>query len=330
MIIFLYGEDTFRSRRKLNELKERFLREVDPSGNSLTVLDGATASVENINEDVSPASLLSKKRMIIIENTFLNKGKSIFVQLVLYFKRKKIEENIIVFWDSAIDAKKLSQDKKELFKFLSKVKYGQEFRALSNTEAIAWTKKEVELRGGKISREALLFFTSLVGSDLWQIDNEIDKLLNYKLSQKLALAANGRGTTIEAEDIKNLVSGQFNERIFALTDAISNRNKKEAARLMEDQLKGGLGESYLLNMIVRQFRILLQIRQALDSGLTPRKIINLLKLHPFIVQKGVNQVRNFSLNSLKDIFIQLARIDYLMKSGQADVKTMLSLFLAEI
>lgn len=330
MIIFLYGEDTFRSRRKLKELKERFLREVDPSGNSLTVLDGATASMEKINEAVSPASLLSKKRMIIIENIFLNKGKLIFGQLALYFKRKKIEENIIVFWDGAIDAKKLAQDKKELFKFLSKVKYGQEFRALSNTEAMAWTKKEVESRGGKISREALLFFTSLLGSDLWQINNEIDKLLNYKLSQKLALAADGRGTIIEAEDIKNLVSGQFNERIFALTDAISNRNKKEAARLMEDQLEGGLGESYLLNMIVRQFRILLQIRQALDSGLTPRKIINLLKLHPFIVQKGVNQVRNFSLNSLKDIFIQLARIDYLMKSGQADAKTMLSLFLAEI
>ncbi len=330
MIIFLFGEDTFRSRRKLNELKERFLREVDPSGNSLTILDGAAALIERINEAVSPASLLSKKRMIIIENIFLNKGKLIFSQLALYFETKKIEENIIVFWDGAIDEKKLSQDKKELFKSLSKVKYGQEFKALSNTEVINWTKKEVELRGGKISREALLVFTSLLGSDLWQIDSEIDKLLNYKLSQKLALAANGRGTTIEAEDIKNLVSGQFNERIFALTDAISNKNKKEAARLMEDQLQGGLQESYLLNMIVRQFRILLQIRQALDLGLTPRKIINLLKLHPFIVQKGVNQARNFSLNSLKDIFIQLALIDYLMKSGQADAKTMLSLFLAAI
>jgi DNA polymerase-3 subunit delta len=330
MIIFLCGEDTFRSRRKLNELKEKFLREVDPSGNSLTALDGATASVEKINEAVNPASLLSKKRMIIIENIFLNKGKLIFSQLAFYFKTKKTEENIIVFWDSAIDGKKLSQDRKELFKFLSKAKYTQEFKALSNTEAISWTKKEVELRGGKISREALLVFTSLLGSDLWQIDNEIDKLLNYKLSQKLALAANGRVTSIETEDIKNLVSGQFNERIFALTDAISNKNKKEAARLMEDQLGGGLGESYLLNMIVRQFRILLQIRQALDAGLTPRKIINLLKLHPFIVQKGVNQARNFSLNSLKNIFTQLTRIDYLMKSGQADAKTMLSLFLAAI
>lgn len=330
MIIFIYGEDTFRSRRKLNELKEKFLREVDPSGNSLTALDGATASMEKINEAVSPASLLSKKRMVIIENIFLNKGKPIFGQLVLYFKTKKIEENIIVFWDGLIDGKKLSQDKKELFKFLSKAKYTQEFKALSNTEAMAWTKKEVELRGGKINREALLFFTSLLGSDLWQIDSEIDKLLNYKLSQKLALAANGRGAIIEAEDIKNLVSGQFNERIFALTDALSIRNKKEAAKLMEDQLGGGLGESYLLNMIVRQFRILIQIRQALDAGLTPRKIINLLKLHPFIVQKGVNQARNFSLNSLKNILTQLVRIDYLMKSGQADVKTMLSLFLAEI
>ncbi len=62
MIIFLYGEDTFRSRRKLNELKEKFLREVDPSGNSLTILDGEKTELEKINEAISPSSLLSKKK----------------------------------------------------------------------------------------------------------------------------------------------------------------------------------------------------------------------------------------------------------------------------
>jgi len=59
MIIFLYGEDTFLSRRKLNELKEKFLREVDPSGNGLVVLDGEKAAMEEINESISASSLLT-------------------------------------------------------------------------------------------------------------------------------------------------------------------------------------------------------------------------------------------------------------------------------
>jgi DNA polymerase-3 subunit delta len=342
MIIFLYGEDTFLARRKLNDLRDKFLREVDPSGNSLAVLDGASATMEKINESVSASSLLSKKRMVIIENLFTNKSQTIFNQVNDYFKKRKIDlpapdraggqagDNIIIFLDSISGEDKLPKYKSELFKTLIKQKYAQEFKMLSNTEATTWTKKEVEARGGKISHQATMELTSLLGSDLWQINNEIDKLINYKASQKLGLADNEKGSVIEAEDVKNLVRGQFDEKIFSLTDAISARNKAQAVKLLEEQTEAGLTDSYLLTMITRQFRIMLQIKQALDSGHTSRKIISLLKLHPFIVQKGINQVRNFTLPSLKNILGKLVEIDYLMKSGKAEIKPMLSLLIARI
>ena len=43
MIIFLFGADTFRSRQKLKEIKDKFLREVDSSGMNMQTLDGKTA-----------------------------------------------------------------------------------------------------------------------------------------------------------------------------------------------------------------------------------------------------------------------------------------------
>ncbi len=330
MIIFLYGDDTFRARRKLDEFKKRFLREVDKSGNSLVVLDGSISTMEEINESISSSSLLTKKRMVVIENLFLNKSQAIFNQLNDYFKKRKNEDNIIIFLDSISGTDKLPKYKSELFKTLSKEKYAQEFKTLSNTEATNWSKKEVEARGGKISTSAAMELTSLLGSDLWQINNEINKLINYKASQKLHLGDDEKGTEINIEDVKGLVRGQFDENIFALTDAISARNKTQAAKLLEEQVEAGLTDSYLLTMIVRQFKILMQIRQALDSGLTSRKIITLLKLHPFIVQKGIGQARNFNLNTLKSIFSKLVEIDYLMKSGKADVKPALSLLIAKI
>ena len=67
MIIFLYGEDTYSSRQKLNEIKDKFLREVDPSGHSLATIEGENASVEKINEMVSASSLFARKRMVVIE-----------------------------------------------------------------------------------------------------------------------------------------------------------------------------------------------------------------------------------------------------------------------
>ena len=100
MIIFLYGEDTFRSRRKLNELKDKFLRDVDPNGTSLQVVDGEVARIEEIGELVGPASLFSRKRMIVIEHIFNNKDQTIFEELFAYLKNKGIADNIIIFWDS--------------------------------------------------------------------------------------------------------------------------------------------------------------------------------------------------------------------------------------
>ena len=70
MIIFLYGEDTFRSRKKLKELKNRFLKEIDSSGYSLAVIDGEKTCLEEINSAVSALSLFTKKRMIVISDIF--------------------------------------------------------------------------------------------------------------------------------------------------------------------------------------------------------------------------------------------------------------------
>ena len=81
MIIFLYGQDNFRSHLKLNELKDRYLREIDKLGSGLKVINGAKASFSEITAAISPSSLLSKKRLIIIEDIFINKEKMIFENL---------------------------------------------------------------------------------------------------------------------------------------------------------------------------------------------------------------------------------------------------------
>ncbi|MFH1582880.1 MAG: DNA polymerase III subunit delta [Candidatus Falkowbacteria bacterium] len=345
MIIFLYGQDNFRSRLKLNELKDKYLREIDKLGSGLKIINGAKANFSEITAAISPSSLLSKKRLIIIEDVFINKDKLIFEKLREYFKNKKQDDNIIIVWESNIKTKKfsarggsalggknvhspmlldssgqekpLNKKQAELFKFLSAQKYAYNFNLLSNTESANWVKKETILRGGKISAKAAEMLVGLVGSDGWQINNELDKLLSYKTAGELTKG----GAEIEIEDVKNLVRGNFSENIFALTDALSVKNKALAVKLLDEQIEAGLSDGYLLNMFVRQFRILLSIKQELESGLSQRRIANRLKLHPFVAQKGLEQARHFTLPILKNILSTLAKIDYEVKSGQSDYLT---------
>lgn len=220
-----------------------------------------------------------------------------------------------------------------LFNFLGKQPYAQEFKTLPNAELAAWIKKKAEARGGLITDRAAQTLISLVGNDLWQINNEIDKLINYEAGGEAKLLAPGearKAKTISEDAIRQLVRGGFDEDIFALTDALSNRNRKLASQLLNEQYEAGLSDGYLLSMITRQFRILLQVRQALDSRLSSRKIITSLKLHPFVAQKSINQVRNFNLASLKNALNKLIEIDFLVKTGQAEAKILLNLFIQKI
>lgn len=340
MIIFLYGQDTFRSRQKLKELKNKFIKEFDVNQHSLTALDGKTVSLAKINEKIS-SSLFAKKRMVVIEDIFLNKDKTILENIYNYFNKKQTPDTIIIFWDSSIKTKKMgykivplscSSSNKEtvlakkpvlLFNFLSSQKYTQEFKSLSNTHASAWVKKQVEERSGSITYSAIQKLIGFTGNNLWRINNEINKLINYKKTAPSQVPA----LTIKVSDVEQLVKSEFDENIFAFTDALSNKNKTLAINLLEEQYKASLTGSYLMAMIVRQFKILLQIRQALDCGFSSRKIINITKLHPFVVQKGTNQARFFTLNNLKNIFSQLVEIDFLTKTGQADTKMSLNMFI---
>lgn len=346
MIIFIYGEDSFRSARKVKELKNKFLSEVDKSGNSLSMLDGSDADMRKINEKVSTSSLLAKKRMIIIENIFSN--KNILEEALEYFKNKEESDNIIIFRENILKTKRkgqkidilkvdssgrekpLTKKESQFYKFLSSQKFVQEFKTLSNLELSSWIKKEVEEKGGKISLRAVQTMIGLIGDDLWQIDREINKLINYKSGQNPKLTEGGEPDHIDVADVEEMVRGNFDENIFALTDAISIRNRAQATKLLEEQYSAGLTDSYLINMIIRQIKILLQIRQALDQGHSSRKIISELHLHPFIVQKGINQVRNFNLETLKRILEKLIEVDYQMKTGRAEAKLLLNLLIGKI
>jgi DNA polymerase III delta subunit len=310
-------------------------------------LDGAKSTFTEIAEAVSPASLLSKKRLIVIEDIFANKDQKISEKLLAYLKPKKSQsdDNIIIFWESNIRLKKiknvllpflidadgrdkpLNKAQAGFLKFLTEQKYSHSsFNLLSHTESASWVKKEAAARGGKISLKVAELLVGLVGSDGWQISNEIDKLISYKATAKLTESP----VEIEAADIKNLVQGNFSDNIFSLTDAISAKNQVMAVKLLDGLIESGLDGQYLLNMFIRQFRILLQIRQAVDSGLSQRQIANLLKLHPFVLQKGLAQANNFNLTNLKSIFSQLVKIDYLVKSGRGDYLTGLNLLVVKL
>lgn len=313
MIIFLYGADTFRSHRLLQQLKNKFIREVDPGSASLLVFDGQNTNLKDISDKIGAGSLFVKKRFVVIENLFKNTQDKIFKELPAYLKKLTAAgDNILIFRDEDLNSKErpLKAREKELFLFLSKQPYSQEFKALNNQQLTSFAQKEFTSYKKKIAPTALNLLLENTGNDLWLLTSEVRKLA-YSSSKEI----------IGVDLVHQLNPITYEKNIFGLTDAISAKNKTLAIKLLNEQYGAGLSDEYLLSMLIRQFRTLLQIRQYLDKNINPSQITTKLNLHPFVIKKGISQAANFSVNRLRDYINQLLYLDFINKNSQTDIQT---------
>ncbi|MDA3802980.1 MAG: DNA polymerase III subunit delta [Patescibacteria group bacterium] len=322
MIILFHGEDSYRSKKALADLKNKFIKDVDPEANNLFTLSGEKIDVKNFEETVKNTSLFSFKRLIIIECLFKNKKTSIFDPILEIIKTQenKTEDTIIFYEDEKTQDKKLTNKQgKKLFNFLKEQKFSKEFKKLSQQGKLVFIQKELNGYNKKITNSAANFLLNSFSNDNWALMNELKKI-SFSIDKEI----------ITLEDVKKVSKEIFYEDIFTLTDAVSQKDTKKSLELLEKQKLAGLSNDFLLTMLVRHFKILLYVKESFLKGKDQGTIASNLKLHPFVVKKSLAQINKFDFNELKDILNKLIEIDYKNKSGKANLSHALFSFVTSI
>lgn len=324
MILFFYGEDTYRLKQKIKDLKEKYIS-ASLGDTNLAVLDGKTTNYNEIMRQILAFPFLAKSRLVIIENLLMESKKSASskagetsskaggIQEKMIEGIKKVPETtVLVFAEAGKPDKRTT-----LFKRLNKEK-AQEFKPLEEFEVKKWIKTEVDNQGGQIESAAIDLLYQYVGSDLWRLTNEIQKLITYN-------------SKISAENIELLVRTQIQSDIFALIDALASKNYKSALRELYRLLDAGENELYILTMIVYQYRNLIIVRDFMDRGVNSQwEIAKMAGIHPYVAGKTLNQARNYTLDELKNIYNTLQNFDINMKTGRIEPQTALDLLIAKL
>ena len=134
---------------------------------------------------------------------------------------------------------------------------------------------------------------------------------------------------VEPDHVTLLTAHEQEGNIFALTDALGERNAVRA--MQEFQLlieKSDVME--LSGMIHRQFRLLIQAREIIDEGGSVQQIENEMKVLNFIARKLYTQAQRFSLRQLLNIFSRLLDIDEGIKTGGMPGQTAYELLIADL
>ena len=117
--------------------------------------------------------------------------------------------------------------------------------------------------------------------------------------------------------------------IFAMVDAIGQRNGKKALELLhtllEEMAFGGV-----FSMVVRQFRLILQAREIMNAGGAESEVARTLGLQPFVARKIVSQAQNFEMAALEMIYHHLQKVDMDVKTSRMDGEVALDLLITEL
>lgn len=299
----------------------KFKADRDPAGYNVITVDAEdTDSAQRMMSEFFATPFLAEKRMVVVKNLLSSKLVEIRESIAEIIKNNRLPDSTVaVFWERADEFK--GKETKALFELLQKEKYKEHFAALEPSEAASWFRGQIETTENKLARGVAETAVKLVGVDSFGLQNLAGQLVNYCPGKEITMA-----------DLNEFVEEKADDNIFNLVDAIVAGNTPAALGMMREQYRRGEDEQYILGMLIRQFRIMLQIADALaqNPSVASDILAKQLGLHPFVVKKTIPLVKKFSLSNLKNRFSQLADFDLKTKTGQGDLATLLDILVVEM
>lgn len=304
MIYLIYSE--------YNDLLELYINKLidkeKVSSDSIIKYSLDNDSINDIIEECNTLGLFSLKKIVILESTnaFSSKGKEI-TELIDYLDN--YNKNVILVFKCNLDK---VDTRKKLYKKVSSV--GKVLCLTKDNNYLVNLVKEL-LKDYKMDN--INYFLTVVGTDINNITNELNKLMSYKLEDK----------HITNNDIDSLCITNNDEEIFALTDAIVKNDIKESIRLYNVFLDKNYEVTAMIGLIASQFRFLLQVKLLYNKGLSNDKIASSLGVHPYRVKLAISNPYYYSKELLESYLVKLFELDKKIKLGVIDKNTAFELFI---
>ena len=328
MLYILSGQDDFSVYQALERIKSDIGDRESLEINTNT-LDGQQVTIEQLTTTCETVPFLTEKRLVIIRGLlarFEQKGRGNrqkrnnqnskdddykpFSTRILYMP----DSTVLVLIEDTISAGN------PLYKELTPAATVRSFPLLKDTALRDWVQKRVVEEGGDISPRAANLLTRLVGSNLWVMSSEINKLILYV-----------SGRSIEEEDVRALVGYTQQFSVFNMVDAILEFKSELAGQLLQQLLQKGAAPVYLLTMLTRQVRMIVVAKELSRQRMSKTEIqYKLGTTFEYVVRKTLEQAARYSIPRLKEVYHRILEADISIKTGKYDAELALNILVAEL
>ncbi len=171
--------------------------------------------------------------------------------------------------------------------------------------------------GFALESEAARILVDRMGANPVRLRNELGRL---------ALWA-GEGGRVTAADLDAMVSDTSEAAVWALSDALLERDPAKASRLAEQLISQGENVTGLIYGLASRLRKACAAAAQLEEGVPPKQVEAGLGMHPYAARQLVSRLGKTSLSNLRHATTALADLEVWCRGG-ADYGDDLALTLA--
>lgn len=305
-VYLLYGEEAYLKKQYKDKLKHAMVPEGDTM--NFSAFEGKSINPKEIIDLAETLPFFADRRVILIENSGFFKNAC--EELAEYLPQVAPATHFIFVEDEVDKRSKMYKAAKAS---------GRIVEFLPQTEELLtrWILGRLKREGKNITGSVMQLFLTKTGTDMGNIDRELEKLLCYTLDRDV----------ITAEDVEAVVTEQTTNKIFEMVNAVAEHNQRRALDLYYDLLTLKEPPMRIMFLLSRQFQILFHIRDMAAKGLDQQTMAKKAGIPPFAVRKNVSQAKGFTMEQLKQALCDGAELEEAVKTGRMDDQMAVELFL---
>lgn len=307
-IYLLFGEEGYLKRQYKNRLANAMLPEGDTM--NYACYEGKGIELREVIDLAETMPFFADRRLIVFENTGLFKNGG--TDLADYIKEMP-ETTSFLFVENEVDKRS------KLYKAVKAKGRVAELGFQDEATLKRWVAGLVKKENKQITEQTIVYFLNKTGTDMENITKELEKVFCYALERDV----------ITKEDIDAVCVTQISNHIFDMVDAVAQKKQQKALELYYDLLALKEPPMRILFLLIRQYRILLQVKGLLKEGYGRKEIASKAGLHPFVAGKYMDLAKRFTSGELRAVMEEGAELEQSVKTGKLTDHLSVELFLVK-
>ena len=307
----LYSGDGAILNKEINDLEKK----LDISDNDIIYYN--IDDIDGIINEASTIGMFSLNKFIIINMDSYFKDKKDIPNINLlenYFDSYNSNSYLVFVCNSdSIDSRKKIVNLIKKYGIVKKLEVNDNY--LND-----YVNNYLKDNGYKINNGDVVYFINRVGNNINNVTNELDKLMLYKINDKI----------INRNDIDLLTVENIDDSIYDLVNCILKNDNEKAIKLYNNFIDNGMDVNQIVAIIAAQIRLLYQVKRLYNSGKSNDEIAKILEFKSvYRVKYLLNDSYYYSESDLVKYLSKLADIDNAIKTSNCDGNMLMQLFIVK-